>query len=415
MVGLSQFRNHYPNELSGGMKQRVALARLLALDPKILLMDEPFGALDAQNRELLQEELQQIWNTSRKTVLFVTHDIDEAIYLADRVIVFTAGPGGSRPTSRSICRARARSRSRRSAKYTEYRNEIWDLLRERSAARAGGVQVSMSEAVHDGSRPTAGVAAAERSMARAGHPGRPCWSSGRWPGQYGQLPRYLVRRSVIASSWWQLAASGELFVHIGSSMFRQSLGFAIGATCGVMVGLLAGVLKPVEKLLRSADLADLPGPEGRDPAADLRLVRPWQPFEDRGDDHLDLLPDLYRGLLRNACGQPDPCLVGAQCRRQPACRCSSASSCPSALPDIFNGLRIGLALSFVLMVTTELVVSSAGLGYMIARAEETLRFDRMYVAIVTIGVIGFCADRLLLWVRDRVLVGQLLSKDRGHG
>ena len=93
MVGLSQFRNHYPNELSGGMKQRVALARLLALDPKILLMDEPFGALDAQNRELLQEELQQIWNSSRKTVLFVTHDIDEAIYLADRVIVFTARPG----------------------------------------------------------------------------------------------------------------------------------------------------------------------------------------------------------------------------------------------------------------------------------------------------------------------------------
>ena len=93
LVGLNDFTSHYPNELSGGMKQRVALARLLALNPRVLLMDEPFGALDAQNREFLQEELERIWEQTRKTVLFVTHDIDEAIYLSDRVIVFTARPG----------------------------------------------------------------------------------------------------------------------------------------------------------------------------------------------------------------------------------------------------------------------------------------------------------------------------------
>lgn len=129
MVGLSQFRNHYPNELSGGMKQRVALARLLALDPKILLMDEPFGALDAQNRELLQEELQQIWNSSRKTVLFVTHDIDEAIYLADRVIVFTARPGRIKADIEiNLPRPRA-IEIKKASEYSAYRNQIWDLLR----------------------------------------------------------------------------------------------------------------------------------------------------------------------------------------------------------------------------------------------------------------------------------------------
>jgi len=130
MVGLGAFRNHYPNELSGGMKQRVALARLLALDPRILLMDEPFGALDAQNRELLQEELQQIWEKSRKTVLFVTHDIEEAIYLADRVIVFTARPGRIKA---DICIDLPRPRAieiKKTRAYGEYRNQIWDLLRE---------------------------------------------------------------------------------------------------------------------------------------------------------------------------------------------------------------------------------------------------------------------------------------------
>jgi NitT/TauT family transport system ATP-binding protein len=130
MVGLGQFRNHYPNELSGGMKQRVALARLLALDPKVLLMDEPFGALDAQNRELLQEELQQIWNASRKTVLFVTHDIDEAIYLADRVIVFTARPGRIKADIEIELPRPREIEIKKSAQYTQYRNHIWDLLRE---------------------------------------------------------------------------------------------------------------------------------------------------------------------------------------------------------------------------------------------------------------------------------------------
>jgi NitT/TauT family transport system ATP-binding protein len=129
MVGLTQFQSHYPNELSGGMKQRVALARLLALDPRILLMDEPFGALDAQNRELLQEELQQIWDKSRKTVLFVTHDIEEAIYLADRVIVFTARPGRIK-ADLAINLPRPRDiEIKKSQAYADYRNSIWDLLR----------------------------------------------------------------------------------------------------------------------------------------------------------------------------------------------------------------------------------------------------------------------------------------------
>jgi ABC-type nitrate/sulfonate/bicarbonate transport system ATPase subunit len=92
-VGLAGFEHHYPKQLSGGMQQRTALARALANTPRILLMDEPFGALDHQTRELMQELLLQIWEAERKTVLFVTHDIDEAVFMGSRVVVMTARPG----------------------------------------------------------------------------------------------------------------------------------------------------------------------------------------------------------------------------------------------------------------------------------------------------------------------------------
>lgn len=92
-IGLCGFEEHYPKQLSGGMQQRVAIARALANDPKILLLDEPFGALDNQTRVLMQELLLGIWERERKTVLFVTHDIDEAIFMANKVVVFTRRPG----------------------------------------------------------------------------------------------------------------------------------------------------------------------------------------------------------------------------------------------------------------------------------------------------------------------------------
>jgi len=132
LMGLAEFRNHYPAEISGGMKQRVALARVLAFNPKVLLMDEPFGALDAQTREAMQEEVTRIWERTRKTIVFVTHDIEEAVYLGDRVIVLSARPGRIRQEVKiDLPRPRALE-IKKSAQCHEYRNNIWDLIREES-------------------------------------------------------------------------------------------------------------------------------------------------------------------------------------------------------------------------------------------------------------------------------------------
>jgi NitT/TauT family transport system ATP-binding protein len=129
LVHLARYVDFYPGQLSGGMKQRVALARLFALDPEVLLMDEPFGALDSQTRELLQEELQSVWRRTRKTALFVTHDIDESIYLATRLIVFTARPGRIKADIRIPDIDRSGT-FRKTKEYLDLRVQVWDLLRE---------------------------------------------------------------------------------------------------------------------------------------------------------------------------------------------------------------------------------------------------------------------------------------------
>ena len=128
LVGLTGFEDSYPSQLSGGMKQRTAIARTLAFDPKILLMDEPFGALDAQTRHLMQAELLRIWQGSPKTVIFVTHDVQEAVYLADRVAVMSARPGRIKSIV-DITIDKSDAAVTKTRAFVDKVDEIWNLVR----------------------------------------------------------------------------------------------------------------------------------------------------------------------------------------------------------------------------------------------------------------------------------------------
>jgi NitT/TauT family transport system ATP-binding protein len=130
-VGLTTFEHHYPHELSGGMRKRCELIRTLVNQPSILLMDEPFGALDAQTRYLLQDELLRIWQESRPTILFVTHDIGEAIALSDRVLVMSRRPGRVIKDLRvRLPRPRTAMEAQSLPEYTEHFQEVWSVLRD---------------------------------------------------------------------------------------------------------------------------------------------------------------------------------------------------------------------------------------------------------------------------------------------
>jgi len=138
LVGLRGFENHYPHELSGGMKQRVGLARALATDPDVLLMDEPFAALDAQTRDLMQAELLQIWDRTKKTVIFVTHSIEEAAYLSDRVAVITSRPGRAKKVL-DIKLPRPRDYEMRlSPEFNDIKADIWHSLKEELISKGAG-------------------------------------------------------------------------------------------------------------------------------------------------------------------------------------------------------------------------------------------------------------------------------------
>ena len=230
--------------------------------------------------------------------------------------------------------------------------------------------------------------------------------------RHGILPRYLPPPSSVAVSFRGLLLSGDLPRHAAASLFRALTGFIIGAASGAAIGLLAGVAPRVERFYEPIISLTYPVPK----IAALPIIFAWFGLGDPAKIVVIVASVFYPVYIASFYGAKATSRLhvwSAQNMGAGRLRIFAGIVVPSALPQLFYGLRIGLALSFVVMVTAELSAGRDGLGYLIASSEDGMRFDMMWAALVAIGILGFCADRLLLLVRRRVLVGQLLGTEGG--
>jgi ABC-type nitrate/sulfonate/bicarbonate transport system permease component len=233
----------------------------------------------------------------------------------------------------------------------------------------------------------------------------------QYEGWRNALPRYLPMPSVIADQWLEMLYSGELFVHAGRSLFRALTGFVIGSMFGLALGLAAAALRPIEDFCEPLISLTYPIPK----IAALPIIFAWFGLGDESKVIIiavSVFYPLYVATFAGAKVTTREHIWAARNMGAGRWRIVMHVLLPSALPQIFNGLRVGLALSFVVMFVAELVSSSQGLGYLITFAQDNERFDLMFVAIVTIGIFGFIADRLLLVVRRSFLAGYLPAAER---
>lgn len=221
----------------------------------------------------------------------------------------------------------------------------------------------------------------------------------------GMMPRYLIAPSAIMQSTYSMIASGELLVHARDSLQRSFSGFAIGSLLGIAIGLLAGVYRPVAGFFDPLVSLAYPVPK----IAVLPILMSWLGIGDASKIAVIGLGVFFPVFINSFFGARDvnklhvwSALNMGATRLQVFLRVVL----PSAAPQVLTGLRIGLALSFILLFAAEMVGAKSGLGYLVIRAEDSLRFDLMYASILSIGVLGFASDRALVLVRRRLMAGR---------
>ena len=272
LVGLTKFRRHYPHQLSGGMRQRSAIARAFVTDPGMLLMDEPFAALDAQNRVILQAELVRLWEQTGKTVIYITHSIEEALLLGDRTVVMTAQPGRIKqiidvpfPHPRDLIALSA------SPEFGRLKLDIWRVLEDEvMRARGGG-----------GSMKVLSGKTRERLLYLISPIGLLAALAGAADGWASATAASFRRRATLRSATGKLVASGELAWHVGVTLYRVFARLRHRRGAGGRRRAADGDVPAGAHLLRSADRGAVPDPEDRADAAVAARVRVRRRLEGR--------------------------------------------------------------------------------------------------------------------------------------
>jgi ABC-type nitrate/sulfonate/bicarbonate transport system permease component len=233
-------------------------------------------------------------------------------------------------------------------------------------------------------------------------------------GHFGKLPSYLIPPSSIAAATWDMLLSGELWRHSRDTLLRALGGYALGGACGIAMGLLAGIARPVERFYEPIISLTYPVPK----IVVLPVLIAWLGAGNASKIAVITAAVFYPTFINALYGAKavNPIHVwSARNMGASPLQVFRKVVLPSALPQLLAGLRIGLALAFIVVVASEMQNSRSGLGHLIITAEDNIRFDLMYAAILAIGLIGFLGDRLLVHLRRRVLAGQLLGRDSAHG
>ena len=284
-TGLTRFADYYPHQLSGGMKQRVSIARAFANDPEILLMDEPFSALDAQNKLLLQEELLRIWDEQKKTVVFITHSVDEAVFLGDRIMVMTAQPGRVKSFVQvPLARPRNLIELQKAPEFGELVHRIWSGPARRSAARPrAGKQGrrSMSTQTIAGS-PAQSFSLSMRARERILGIASPILLLAVWEvaARFHFIDtRFFPAPSSVIVVMIEMLRSGELVTNTLVSLRRLALGTLIGGGPALVLGIAMGLNRWVRAVFDPLVAATYPIPKSAILPLALLDLRPRRRLE----------------------------------------------------------------------------------------------------------------------------------------
>jgi ABC-type nitrate/sulfonate/bicarbonate transport system permease component len=228
--------------------------------------------------------------------------------------------------------------------------------------------------------------------------------------RFGTVPSYLIAPSVILATTWEMVLSGELWQHTQASLLRALGGYAIGGAAGIAMGLLAGIARPVERFYDPIVSLTYPVPK----IVVLPILIAWLGAGDASKIAVITAAVFYPtfiNALYGAKGVNKLYVWSARNMGASPLRVFAKVILPASLPSVLTGLRIGLALAFIVMVASEMANSRNGLGHLIIAAEDSMRFDLMYAAIIAIALIGFAGDRALVWLRRRALAGQAIGKE----
>ncbi len=340
------------------MKQRTAIARTLAFDPHILLMDEPFGALDAQTRSLMQSELLGIWQRTPKTVIFVTHDVQEAVYLADRVAVMSARPGRIKAIVDTKFDKNDPNIFQHHGLRREGRRDLEPGARSRRSRRRRRASVMTQTFCRY--LPLLLLALAWEAVARLGLVSR----------------RRLPPLTDVVAAWFDLIKSGELITNGASSLYRAAAGLALAIVVGAVLGIVMAWWRPVNVLL--SPLVEMFYPMPKSALIPVTVI--WLGFGDGSKILLIFLGCMLPvtlGAFNGARGSEQVLVWSARSMGANRLRMLWDVVVPSALPELLNGIRTALALSFILLVSSELIVARAGLRLpdRLPRRQRRLRRD----------------------------------------